>query len=144
MLVQSPEGKMEVIDFREVAPGSSTRDMFGKERNASVTVRSYVSFILRSYSRDSWRLSLLFAFCREVCQLQFQARYKVLKWLIKSLESMSIKMIYSIGYYQFKELLERLRSFLFLFSFRLKWKDLFSSPISIARNGFKMHNSTGK
>ena len=54
MLVQSPEGKMEVIDFREVAPGSSTRDMFGKERSASVTVRSYTSFMLRSYSRDLW------------------------------------------------------------------------------------------
>lgn len=28
MLVQSPEGKMKVIDFRETAPRNSTKDMF--------------------------------------------------------------------------------------------------------------------
>ena len=45
MLVQSPEGKMEVIDFREVAPGDATRDMFGKERSASVTVTVIKMFV---------------------------------------------------------------------------------------------------
>ena len=38
MLVQSPEGKMEVIDFREVAPSQATENMFGKDRKASITV----------------------------------------------------------------------------------------------------------
>ena len=38
MLVQSPEGKMEVIDFREVAPSQATKNMFGKDRKASITV----------------------------------------------------------------------------------------------------------
>ena len=38
MLVQSPEGKMEVIDFREVAPADSTKDMFGEDKDKSLTV----------------------------------------------------------------------------------------------------------
>ena len=46
MLVQSPEGKMEVIDFREVAPGDATRDMFGKERSASVTVITVIKMFV--------------------------------------------------------------------------------------------------
>jgi gamma-glutamyltranspeptidase len=39
MLVQSPEGKMKVIDFREVAPSQATEKMFGKVKKASITVR---------------------------------------------------------------------------------------------------------
>ena len=38
MLVQTSDGQSEVIDFREVAPGNSTENMFGKDRNASETV----------------------------------------------------------------------------------------------------------
>ena len=49
MLVQSPEGKMEVIDFREVAPRDATRDMFGKERSASVTVTVIKMFVFLNH-----------------------------------------------------------------------------------------------
>ena len=38
MLAQSPEGEMNVIDFREVAPGASTQEMFGKDKMSSLTV----------------------------------------------------------------------------------------------------------
>lgn len=38
MLVQSPEGDMKVIDFRETAPAASTQNMFEKDKTASVTV----------------------------------------------------------------------------------------------------------
>lgn len=40
MLVQSPEGEVQVIDFREVAPAGSNETMFGKDRNTSLSVRS--------------------------------------------------------------------------------------------------------
>ena len=39
MLVQSPEGEVKVIDFREVAPSKAHQDMF-KEKQSSQTVRN--------------------------------------------------------------------------------------------------------
>ncbi len=38
MLVQSPEGKMEVIDFREVAPAQSTKNMFGNDKSSTKVI----------------------------------------------------------------------------------------------------------
>ncbi|CAB3992309.1 Gamma-glutamyltranspeptidase 1 [Paramuricea clavata] len=86
MLVQSPEGKMEVIDFREVAPADSTKDMFGEDKDKSLTGGLAVA----------------------------------VPGQIQGLE---------VAHKKFG---------------KLKWKDLFTPAIGIARNGFKIHNSTAK
>ncbi|XP_028402412.1 glutathione hydrolase 1 proenzyme-like [Dendronephthya gigantea] len=86
MLVQSPEGVVKVIDFREVAPAASTKDMFGKDKKTSLSG------------------GLAVAVPGQVLGLE------------KAHEMFG----------------------------KLKWKELFNPAIALARNGFKIHNTTEK